>query len=206
MKIPTKYGVSKFIRNRISWLTPKALRQKFGWGCVSCGETFYTFGFPDVLEGKRVEYCGDCWPGYESCGNVGCIHYRCEHSFGEQWTTTYVQPGQPGKVGDIMDIPPGCMNAGCPCNGFITRAEAAGRIQDYGAARREAYWKLSEMANVTDVVSDVEMCVNVTTYLDTDTREQREKVFEIQSELHRKYPNVLFDFNVTESITKHEQS
>jgi hypothetical protein len=192
-----RFEVHRFFRQKLAWALPKALRKRTGWGCFKCGSTFFDFGYPGLDGKKRVDYCIDCWPGYESCGTIGCNHYECEHSHGEVWTTSYVKPGMEdvcGNVGDEVHMPKGCMNAGCPCTGFITRAQRDAQISDIGHARREAYWKLSEMEGVEEIKSEVQIVVNVTILAGHTTRESREKIYAAESELMREHPNVLFDF------------
>lgn len=182
------------------------IRKFFGRGCKVCGEPHH---FHWNEDGDKVFYCIDHWPGYESCAYPGCNHYECEHCFGETWETIYVKPGAPGSVGDQTVMPVGCMNAGCECPGFRSRAEQNAIVDDFGQARREAYWKIGELEGVEDVLSGVETCVTVRTVMNNPTKELREAVFNEQARLMQKYPKVVFDFNIIpvgESINEHEHT
>ena len=184
------------------------LRRLFGRGCHNCG-------YPQELSFGALNYCYDCWPGYQSCADPGCNHYECEHSHGDTWKTVYVKPGMEEhigyKVGDEIEIPKGCMNAGCPCTGFRTPEEQYRITTDTGQARRETYWALSELDGVERVESRVDTCVTGHTLMVNSTKEQREAVFQQQAKLMAKYPDVVFDFNIGQpqsevSINDHEQS
>jgi len=154
---------------------PKGLRKRMGWGCYTCGSYLYFgYGGPDE-NGERVDYCIDCWPGYECCGFVGCNHYQCEHA---------------------EDM---CGNAGCPCTGFITKNQADAHISNLGHACRAAYWALEEMEGIKEVRSEVEMVVRVTTVQSAgstveNSKAWRETIYAVQSKLMREHPDVLFDF------------
>lgn len=157
--------------NKLLWLVPKTLRKRWGLGCYACGSYLYFgYGGPDET-GDRVEYCIDCWPGYESCGFVGCDHYQCEH------------------------IPGMCGNAGCHCTGFITKSERDIHISNVGHAARTAFWGLSEMEGIKEVRSEVQIVVRVTTVQSAGKDKAfREKVYDEQVKLMQQYPDVVFDF------------
>jgi hypothetical protein len=179
-------------------LVPVALRLKWNIGCTKCGEVHDRFH-----SSGNLDYCTDCWPGYDNCAHPGCGHFRCEHSVGETWKTIYVKDGQEGNVGDEQYMREGCMNAGCgDCPGFVEPGTYT-RLSDSGYARRAAYWALSEMPNVTDVEGSVEISVNINIKLDVYSYEAREAVYKTQFELMEKHPNVLFNFQIVHGISDH---
>ena len=66
-------------------------------------------------DGRLVDI--DDWSGYDNCWRPGCGHYRCEHGFGEKYKVIYAK--DKALEGTEGWDPVGCMNAGCPCEGFM---------------------------------------------------------------------------------------
>ena len=154
----------------------------------------------------------DDWSGYEFCMRPGCGHYRCEHSFGDTWTTVYVRPSEPGdlqlkqpeggepKVGDKVIWPVGCMNAGCKCPGFWTASDLMGYIQKLTRARKDSAYTLEQVPGVVHVESGISITVWVDTYTESKDETVRDTIYETERSLYSKYPGeagagILFDFN-----------
>ncbi len=142
----------------------------------------------------------DDWEGYDNCMRPGCGHYRCEHSFGEVWTTSYVSSEHHEaaglEVGDNVSWPRGCMNGGCHCPGFWTESDLIGWVQQLNHARINGSWDLEKVPGVKHVDSGIQTVVRIDTYLDKDDPEGREAVYIVEETLHHEHPDVLFDFRV----------
>lgn len=161
------------------------LKKTLHLGCKTCGDT-PEFG----------DYCIDHWPGYEDCCRPGCNHYHCEHGFGEEVELVYCKDN-PEMVGQKFLQPVGCMNAGCECSGFMTKADLMRMVSELGYARSNGSWELSQMPGVEDVRTSVRLYIDVTTTMDTDDPETRKAIYQKELEIMDKYPGVSFDFHVT---------
>ena len=157
----------------------------------------------------------DDWEGYEICLRPGCGHYRCEHSFSDEWTAVYIAPGAKrhrweesecvfcgverielnkdeecpnvAKEGDKTSWPVGCMNAGCKCQGFWTASDLIGYIQRITHARLSAAYKLGEVPGVAHVESGVSVTVWVDTYTESRDESAWDAIYEAERSLYDEY-------------------
>jgi hypothetical protein len=135
----------------------------------------------------------DDWDGYDECMRPGCGHYHCEHSHGEVWETTYVNPAlkEPHfKVGDMVSYPVGCMNSGCKCPGFWNEADLHTFVRRLNAARINGSHDLRQVPGVTRVESDVDI------FTESIEETARDVLYTEEAALYDKHPDVLFDFHV----------
>jgi len=166
----------------------------------------------------------DDWEGYDNCMRPGCGHFRCEHSFGDTWTTVYIAPGAKKhrweenkcafcgveqvelnkdedcsntvREGDKTSWPIGCMNARCKCQGFWTASDLIAFIQKLSSARHNAAYALSEVSGVIHVESGISITVWVDTYTKSRDESSRDAIYDMERLQYDRYPDVSFDFNL----------
>lgn len=145
-------------------------------------------------DGSRVPM--DDWEGYDSCMRPGCGHYRCEHSFGETYTTVYSKDETMTKVGDKLAWPVGCMNAGCKCDGFWTMTDLMKFMNNLAFGRSNGRHHLYEVPGVEHVESNVEITLHLTSYTKSREAEARYAIYEVEKRIMLEYPGIQFDFQV----------
>jgi hypothetical protein len=175
--------------------------------------------------GKEPECCGyfrnpdgrlvecDEWWGYQECMFPGCGHYQLEHSDGTPNKIIYAKDN-PELVGTLVVDPVGCLNAGCEdCPKFWTKDDLHNFVQQLGQAKRDAYWTLGgwhndEMADkppVKRVDVHIDIIIRATTILAPTDEAAREVIFKREQGLMEKYPDVTFDFHVTQDTSVPEE-
>lgn len=79
--------------------------------------------------GDECEF--DCTPVccYTNCADPRCHHYIIEHGFGEPQKIVYSKD-HPEEVGQVFNNGVGCMNAGCPCDGFAWPDKISQAVRD----------------------------------------------------------------------------
>jgi len=133
-------------------------------------------------------------------GGAGCTHCHVEQTDAnrdEECPKTV-------KKGDLIGDPVGCLNAGCEdCPEFWDKAKLHNFIQELACARHHATHMMFRddngviIPNVKHVDSNVSIVVQVTTTVMTRDREALNAVFKREQAIMDKFPNVLFNFDVT---------
>jgi hypothetical protein len=70
----------------------------------------------------RDGYCSDCWPGWNTCANDACRHYRCDHNVHLE-ARNYTNMGLDPATAPYHNT--GCDEACCSCEAFQEPDELA---------------------------------------------------------------------------------
>jgi hypothetical protein len=156
--------------------------------------SLFTGELLDEYDGRLYPF--DESPIYDCCARPGCGHYRCEHDDGFPKEIVYSK--NPEEVGQHIQFDPGCMNAGCHCEGFWEKQDLYDFVQELNVARIHALYELEQVPGVRHVDTRVKIVVPALTYMEREHFDSNhDALFAAEEKLYAKFPKVLFDFSTS---------